>query len=93
MKKAIYLYIMLCLCCILAECGGGSMPQELRAVDAVVNEHPDSALAMLDRLESQRDGWGEPAGGQLVTLIYIYTERGELEKARETINILTNKPE
>ena len=61
MKKAIFLYTALCLCCVLAGCGGSTMPQELRAVDAVVNEHPDSALVMLDSLESQRAGWGEDA--------------------------------
>lgn len=56
MQRALSLYILLAVA-ILTGCDGGSMPEELRAVDSMVDSHPDSALICLDRLAGQKDSW------------------------------------
>jgi len=61
MKKAIYLYVTLCLLTILTGCGGGQMPRELQAVSSIINQHPDSALAMLDSMEAEKTHWNKDA--------------------------------
>ena len=61
MKKAIYLYMTLCLLTILTGCGGGQMPRELQAVSSIINQHPDSALAMLDSMEAEKAHWNKDA--------------------------------
>lgn len=61
MKKAIYLYVTLCLLIILAGCGGWELPRELQAVSNIINQQPDSALALLDGLESDKAHWDKDA--------------------------------
>ena len=56
MQRVLSLYILLAVA-ILTGCDGGSMPEELRAVDSMVDSHPDSALICLDRLAGQKDSW------------------------------------
>ncbi|MBR1447464.1 MAG: hypothetical protein IJ588_01805 [Prevotella sp.] len=59
MKKAIYLYVTLCLLTILTGCGGGQMPRELQAVSEIINDHPDSALVLLDSMEVKKATWNK----------------------------------
>lgn len=56
MQRVLSLYILLAVA-ILTGCDGGSMPEELRAVDSMADSHPDSALICLDRLAGQKDSW------------------------------------
>ena len=51
----------MCALCLLAGCGGGGIPAQLRAVSEVVNERPDSALRLLNSLQGERSQWGEDA--------------------------------
>ena len=59
MKKAIYLYVTLCLLTILTGCRGGQMPRELQAVSEIINDHPDSALVLLDSMEVKKATWNK----------------------------------
>lgn len=61
MKKAIYIYVTLCLLTILTGCGSGQMPRELQAVNSIINQHPDSALVMLDSMEAEKAHWDKDA--------------------------------
>lgn len=37
------------------------MPRELQAVSSIINQHPDSALAMLDSMEVEKAHWNKDA--------------------------------
>ena len=42
---------------LLAGCGGDGYTPELRAIDTIINEKPDSALHLLDSLSTEAAGW------------------------------------
>lgn len=52
-------YFLLCLwaLCILMGCAGDGYNPTLRAVDSLVNDHPDSALTLLNNMKAEVDGW------------------------------------
>ena len=52
MKKAIYAFIAVFV--ILTGCNRGNMPEPLKAVSDIINQHPDSALALLDSMEAEK---------------------------------------
>lgn len=58
MNKAIYLYVI-CAIVVLTGCRGGQMPKELQAVSEIVNDHPDSALILLDSMEAEKATWNK----------------------------------
>ncbi len=61
MKKATFLYISIAILSILAGCTGGGMPQQLRAVNDIINQQPDSALVLLDSMKAEKEHWSEDA--------------------------------
>lgn len=42
---------------LLVGCGGDGYTPELRAIDTIINEKPDSALHLLDSLSTEAAGW------------------------------------
>ena len=42
---------------LLVGCGGDGYTPELRAIDTIINEKPDSALHLLDSLNTEAQSW------------------------------------
>lgn len=42
---------------LLVGCGGDGYTPELRAIDTIINEKPDSALRLLDSLSTEAQSW------------------------------------
>ena len=46
---------------LLTGCGGNGYTPELRAIDTIINEKPDSALHLLDSLSTEAAAWPNKA--------------------------------
>ena len=49
--------ISLLVVCVLMGCAGDGYNPTLRAIDSLVNDHPDSALILLNGMKTEVDGW------------------------------------
>lgn len=58
MRKAIYLYII-CAIIVLTGCRSEQMPKDLQAVSEILNDDPDSALVLLDSMETEKATWNK----------------------------------
>ena len=60
MKKIVKtLLTMLLTAGLLAGCTDGAVTARLAAADSLMADHPDSALALLDRMQAEKSGWAE----------------------------------
>ncbi len=60
MKKIVKtLLTMLLVTSLLAGCTDGRVTARLAAADSLMADHPDSALALLDRMQAEKIGWAE----------------------------------
>ena len=57
MRRFAYLILCLLLVCVLMGCAGDGYNPVLRTVDSLVNDHPDSALILLNGMKTEVDGW------------------------------------
>ena len=60
MKKIVKtLLTMLLVTSLLAGCTDGAVTARLAAADSLMADHPDSALALLDGMNTENTGWGK----------------------------------
>ena len=57
MRRFAYLILCLLLVCVLMGCAGDGYNPALRTVDSLVNDHPDSALTLLNGMKTEVGGW------------------------------------
>ena len=56
MRRISYLLCLLAVCTMIG-CAGDGYNLALRTVDSLVNDHPDSALTLLNSTKGEVDGW------------------------------------
>ena len=59
MKQAIHLIILMAVLTMMVGCTGDGYTPELRGIDTLIDNHPDSALALLDSLRTEKNGWSK----------------------------------
>ena len=59
MRRLPYYIICLWAVCVLIGCTGNGYTPALQAIDSLMNDSPDSALSMLERMKSEVPEWSK----------------------------------
>ena len=65
--------VAVCIAAICAGCGDGRTDQVLSRIDTLINDHPDSALRMLDSLKTEKFRWARSQRKQY-DMLYLKAE-------------------